>query len=116
MRIMLLSQAGVGGPELGCNHANGHPGHGEMGAVGMTQDVEGHRRRNARPLARLIQGALLMGGTPAVLVGAQEYVIGGGQIFSPLREGPLSLPRPHRRAGFSLSCAGPPPRPVSACD
>ncbi|MDT7816274.1 MAG: hypothetical protein QOJ42_6190 [Acidobacteriaceae bacterium] len=37
--------------ELRRYHPHGRPTHGQMQAVGMTQDVECHRRRNPRKLA-----------------------------------------------------------------
>jgi hypothetical protein len=89
MRIVLLCHAGIGMAELGCNHPHRDPGHGEMRAVGMTQDMEGHGGFNPRSFARLIQRPLLVGRAPTVIVSAQEYVISRTQILSPLRKGPV---------------------------
>ena len=61
---MLLGHAGVSVTELSRDHTHRHPAHGQVRSMGMTQDMEIHRRRDFGPFAGIIQGPLLVGGTP----------------------------------------------------
>src|SRR4051812_16661343 len=55
MGVVLLRHAGVGMSELGGDDAHRHPVHGQMRAVGVAQDVEVDRGRDASAAAGLIE-------------------------------------------------------------
>jgi len=73
---VLIGHRGVGMAELRRDDAHRHPAHGEMRAMGVTQDVKGDGGRDAGPRACLIQRPLLARGTPSFSVIAQENQIG----------------------------------------
>ena len=103
MGIVLLCHAGVGVAELRGNHPHRYPSHCEMRAVGMTQDVEGHRRRNSGALARLIEGTLLVGRSPDVAVRAQEHLISSVLVLGPVDKKSFGFIGQHDVTDFPLA-------------
>jgi hypothetical protein len=93
VRVMLLDHARVNVTELSRDHTHGRSGHCQVRGVCVPEHVKRGRRRDARGLARVGYGALLMGGAPGVAIIAQEDACFLGVARRPACKQPASVLR-----------------------
>ena len=91
MGVVLLGHPGVGVAELSCYDPHRYAAHGKMRAMGVSQNVEIHGRRDSGPLAGLVQRPFLVRVAPDAAIGTKEHMFGRSLVFCPVLERRLGL-------------------------